>query len=541
MKSSYHQWWQGNQGLLGFGEAELHAALGRISLPVYLPEIEGRMGVTHEGTAIMGEKTPDTDCKGLLGMVPSLLPGQLGDRSFRQDHGLDYAYVVGAMANGITSVDMVQAAGKAGMIGFFGAGGLTPGQVETAIDRIQSENPACPYGFNLIHSPNDPQLEASIADLYLRRGVKRVSASAFLGLTLPLLYYRFKGIHQAPDGSVICPQRVIAKVSRIEVARKFFAPPPEAMLRQLVEQGRLSQQEARLAARMPVAQDMTAEADSGGHTDNRPAMALLPTFLALKDELQAQYGFKMPLRVGLGGGIATPAATAAAFAMGAAYVLTGSINQSCIEADTSEKVRQMLCQTRQADVTMAPAADMFELGAKVQVLKRGTMFAMRGAKLYDLYRTYDAYDDIPEKIRISVEKDILRASFEEAWAQTCGYFQQCDPDQIRRAESEPKHKMALVFRSYLGQASLWAKTGDDRRVIDYQIWCGPAMGSFNAWVKGSFLENPAERTTATIGRNLMYGAAVLTRAHWLRCQGVDAGNPAVVPLTDNEIQRRMSD
>ena len=42
------------------------------------------------------------------------------------------------------------------------------------------------------------------------------------------------------------------------------------MLRELVERGDLTAPEAELAAEMPVAEDITAEADSGGHTDNRP-------------------------------------------------------------------------------------------------------------------------------------------------------------------------------------------------------------------------------------------------------------------------------
>jgi PfaD family protein len=236
------------------------------------------------------------------------------------------------------------------------------------------------------------------------------------------------------------------------------------------------------------------------------------------------FHYTMPLRVGLAGGIATPDSVAAAFAMGAAYVLTGSINQAAVEADTSDSVRQMLEKTQQADVIMAPAADMFELGAKVQVLKRGTMFAMRAAKLYELYRTYDRYEDIPEKVRMMVERDILQAGFEETWEQTRCYFEKCDKDQILRADQQPKHKMALVFRSYLGLASLWAKHGNTDRQIDYQIWCGPAMGAFNTWAKGSFLERVSERYTAVMAMNLMYGAAGLMRCQWLRSQGLDLGS-----------------
>ena len=52
----------------------------------------------------------------------------------------------------------------------------------------------------------------------------------------------------------------------------------------------------------------------------------------------------------------------------------------------------MLSETGQADVTMAPAADMFEMGVKVQVLKRGTMFPFRAGKLYELYTAHDTYE-----------------------------------------------------------------------------------------------------------------------------------------------------
>src|SRR5207248_3055749 len=139
------------------------------------------------------------------------------------------------------------------------------------------------------------------------------------------------------------------KVSRVEVASKFFAPPPDRYVQELVRQGQLTQQQAQLAARVPVAQDLTVEADSGGHTDNRPLITLLPTMLALRDRLQAQHGFEQALRVGAAGGIATPAGVAGAFAKGAAYVLTGSINQACVEAGTSDLVLEMLAQAEQAD------------------------------------------------------------------------------------------------------------------------------------------------------------------------------------------------
>ena len=375
---------------------------------------------------------------------------------FKQAYNLRYAYIAGAMANGITSVEMVEAMGRAGMVGFFGAAGLALDDIETAIDRLQQRLKDIPFGFNLIHSPHDPELESATVDLYLRRGVRLVDASAYLDLTLPLVYFRVKGIHIDQHGNIVCPNKVIAKVSRVEVARKYFSPPPEKLLAQLVYNQMITSNEAQLASSVPVAEDLTAEADSGGHTDNRPAISLLPTMLSLRDELAATYKYHRPPCVGLGGGIATPDSAAAAFAMGAAYVLTGSINQSCVEAGTSETVRLMLAEASQADVTMAPAADMFEMGVKVQVLKRGTMFPLRAAKLYDLYCNYDSLDSIPEKQRAILERDFFRCTIQQEWQQTKNYFARHDPNQIERAEKNPKHKMALVFRSYLGQSSNWA-------------------------------------------------------------------------------------
>jgi hypothetical protein len=80
--------------------------------------------------------------------------------------------------------------------------------------------------------------------------------------------------------------------------------------------------------------------------------------------------------------------------------------------------------------------------------------------------------------------------------------------------------MALVFRWYLGQASRWANSGVEDRRVDYQIWCGPAIGAFNEWVRGSFLEDWRQRRAVPIAGNLLHGACVLGRVAALRNQGV---------------------
>jgi PfaD family protein len=504
----------------------MRTALFDLRQPLYALKHEGK-GTGGIAFAQGGVATLSSDTQGfkgalILAAMPAMRISQLGDPTFCADHGLRFAYMAGAMANGIASTDLVMAAARAGVLGSFGAAGLRVAKIEAAISQLSTElgEGERPYCFNLIHSPNEPAHEMAVVELYLRRHVHLVEAAAFLDLTLPAVLYRVYGIHRDDDGAILTPNRIIAKVSRQEVATKWFSPPPAALLAQLVALGKITEKQATLAARIPMAQDLTAEADSAGHTDNRPALTLLPTMLALRDRLQEQFHYTMPLRVGLGGGIGTPSAAAAAFAMGAAYIVTGSVNQACVESGSSDKVRGMLAQVQQADVIMAPAADMFEMGVKLQVIKRGTMFPMRAAKLFELYRAHASLDEIPASEREALEKTIFREPLEGIWEKTRGFFMEIDPSHVERAERDGKHKMALVFRWYLGLSSRWANAGDAARQMDYQVWCGPAMGAFNEWTKGSFLEVPANRKVGTVAWNLLYGAAVTTRINGLRQQGV---------------------
>jgi trans-AT polyketide synthase, acyltransferase and oxidoreductase domains len=515
--------WRSGQARPAFGADELSALLPRVREPLHIVRdgARGRIGVALGGEIVVSDAVHGGDYP-LMATLPALYPEWMGDRSFCEVHGVRFPYVAGEMANGIATTRLVIAMGRAEMLSFFGAAGLAHERVEQAVDELERElGPDAPWGVNLIHSPNEPELEDRVTDLLIRRGVRRISASAFMDLTPAVVRCAAVGLRIDPSsGRVQRRHYVFAKISRPEVARRFMSPPPEKILRALVAQGLLTKVEAELAARLPVAEDITVEADSGGHTDNQALVALFPTILALRDELTGQYGYERPIRVGAAGGLGTPAAVAAAFALGAAYVLTGSINQAAVESGLSEMGKAMLAEADLSDVIMAPAADMFELGIRVQVLKRGTMFGVRAAKLYEVYRTYDSLEAIPADLRARLEREVLHATFEEIWAETQRFWQRRDPAQAERAETDPKHRMALVFRWYLGRASRWGIDGEASRRTDYQIWCGPAMGSFNRWASGSFLAAPGNRNVVQIARNLIEGAAVLTRAHQVRTYGV---------------------
>ena len=514
--------WQSANAHPAFSPPDVLAALHRVRETSHLVD-DPQRGI---GVALGGEIVPSGATNGvphwpLRASLPPLYPEWLGDRTFGQVHGVRFPYVSGAMANGIATVRLVTAMARAGFLGFFGAAGLSVPRIAEAVNDLrQALGDAPGWGCNLIHSPHEPDVEEATADLYIRAGVARVSAAAYMALTPPIVRFALSGLTQSPDGQVRRSRHVFAKVSRPETARAFLSPAPRAIVDALVARGQLTSDEARLAAHVPVAEDLIVESDSGGHTDNRPLSALLPTLLALRDEIAAEQGYLRPVRLGAAGGIGTPSAAAGAFALGASFVLTGSVNQGCVESGLDEAGRRMLAEAGLADVIMAPAADMFEMGVEVQVLRRGTMFGVRAKKLYELYRAHASLDAIPASERSKVERTMLRASFEDAWESTRAFWSERDPREIARADDDPKHKMALVFRSYLGQSSRWAIAGAPDRRADYQIWCGPAMGAFNRWARGSFLEDPDKRTVVQVARNLMEGAAVVTRAHQLRTCGV---------------------
>ena len=443
----------------------------------------------------------------------------LGSEGFKRAYQTKYAFYAGSMANGISSDSMVIALGRAGYMGSFGSGGLSAKDVEQAVFRIKAALPAGPYLVNLLHTQNDPEHEEKLVAVFLRNAVRAIEASAFIDISPALIRYRAAGLHRDSGGGIRADNRIIAKVSREEVAEKFMSPPDPKVVSALLGKGLISAEQAECSLSVPVADDITAEADSGGHTDNRPLVSLLPMMIAFRDEIQRRFSYRQKIRVGAAGGIGTPPSAAGAFQMGADYIVTGSVNQSCIEAGTSDYVKQTLARVDMADAVMAPSADMFESGAKVQVIKKGTMYPMNAQKLYDLYTKYGSLDEIPEKDKQSLKTRIFRQDLDYIWGLVKEYFSAIDKSQIHRAEANAKHKMALIFRWYLGNSSRWAITDEKDRRMDMQIWCGQSMGAFNKWVKGTDLESPGNRTAAAVSDMIMRGAAAAMQENYSKLAG----------------------
>jgi trans-AT polyketide synthase/acyltransferase/oxidoreductase domain-containing protein len=432
-------------------------------------------------------------------------PLSLGSSAFKKSYNLRYAYLSGGMYHGIASPEMVIKMGKAGMMGFYGAGGLKLSQIETEIQYIQKElSEGQPYGLNFVCNINDPLMEEKTVDLFLRYEVRNIEAAAFLNITPALVKYRAKGLSKDQLENVNICNRIIAKLSRPEVANAFLSPAPEMIVKKLLMENKITWEEADLLKKVPVADDICVEADSGGHTDGGVAYTQMPAMLKLRDEIMDKYKYRQKIRVGAAGGIGTPEAAAAAFVLGADFILTGSINQCTVEAATSDTVKDLLQQINIQDTEYAPAGDMFELGARVQVLKRGVFFPARANKLYTLYCQYGSLNEIDEKTKQQIQEKYFRHSFEQVYEEVKSYY---PAREIEKAEKNLKYKMALIFRWYFGYSTRLALRGDKESVIDFQVHCGPALGAFNQWVKGTPLEDWRKRHVDDIGLSIMNEAA----------------------------------
>jgi trans-AT polyketide synthase/acyltransferase/oxidoreductase domain-containing protein len=421
----------------------------------------------------------------------ALTAERLGSGSFRRDYNVRRAYVAGSIGPGITSADLVIRMGRAGYLGFFGADGLAVSVLDEGLRRIKSSLGAGePFGVSLRSSPDDPEAEMAVVDLCLRHGVRVIEATGFVVPSPALVRYRLKG-------------KVIAKVSRPEVAEAFLNPPPEPVVAELLKAGLISAEEARRAARIPMADDICVDGESPGQADLGGTAILLPLMIRRRDEVCRGLGYGIGVRIGASG-IGTPESAAAAFLLGADFVLAGSIHQCTVEAGTSDEVKEILQTVDVQDTESAPAGDLFELGGRVQVLKKGVLFPARANRLHDLWRHHGSWEEIDAPTRAKIERDCLGRSFESVYEEL---RRNSPAAEIEKAERDARYRMALVFRWYFERSMRLALAGEKGQRANYQVHCGPALGAFNQWVKGTPLEPWRQRHVDAVADRIMEGAA----------------------------------
>lgn len=427
----------------------------------------------------------------------------LGCPTFRKEYNTISTYVAGAMYKGIASKELVIKMACAGHLSFLGTGGMSIPEIENNVQFIQHKlGDNKPYGMNLMCNLMKPDVELDTVQLFIKYKIHTIEASAFFRITKSLVLYRLKGIHVNERNEITIPNRIIAKISRPEMAEAFLSSPPEKLVNELWSENLITSEEKELSRKIIIATDLCVEADSGGHTDQGNPFAILTSIKAVKKTMAAN-PFVEKVRVGVAGGIGTPQSMSAAYILGADFVLTGSINQATVEAGTSDVVKDMLSKIDIQDTTYAPAGDMFEIGAKVQVLKKGVFFPARANKLYELYKNHNSIDEIDSSVIEMLEKKYFKRSISEVWKETETYYKKSNPAELEKAEKTPKHKMGLIFRWYFIHSGRLALQGIEEEKVDFQVHCGPALGAFNQWVKGTALEDWRNRNVDTIANQLI--------------------------------------
>lgn len=432
----------------------------------------------------------------------------LGSTDFKLKYQLKYAYLAGPMYKGISSADFVEKLAKAGMLGFYGAAGIDIKEAEEKIQYLSNAlNNKYSYGVNLVSDILNPEYEEQMVDLLIKYGVHIIQASSYINLSPAIIRYKLNGLKKV-DGKIISTNKIIAKLSRPEIATAFLKPAPIEIVNELLRENKISKEQADLSQQLPVADDICVEADSAGHTDNGIAYTIFPSICRLRDQMAEQYGYADKINIGCAGGIGTPEAIASSIIMGADFIMTGSINQCTVEAATSETVKDMLQNADIQDTEYIPSGDNFEFASKVQVLRKGLLFHVRASKLYEVYKMYDSIEDISPDTKKQIETRYFLKSFDDIYEEIKPKLSAIELDRI---EKNPKYKMSLIFKWYYENGTDAALEGNKEKTVDFMINCSSAMGAFNHYVRNTNLEDWKNRYVDVIGEKLMNDAESLLR------------------------------
>jgi trans-AT polyketide synthase/acyltransferase/oxidoreductase domain-containing protein len=409
----------------------------------------------------------------------------LGSRQFLQDYGVRYAYIAGSMCNGISSTNLVVKMAKAGFLAFLGSHGLTIPKVESLIQSCKCElTPSQQYGINVHYVPSDPIINTQLIELCIKHELSCIEVSGFDHISIDLVKYRVKGLLKE-KGCIISKNKILVKTSQSKTAEIFMQAAPLHILEKLLAEKVISNQQFELAQVIPMADDICVEGHGGWKTEQAVTLTKLPEIIQLRDKYRKSHTQSPKIRIGCCGGLATPQSIAAVFMLGAEFVLTGSINQCTVEAAISEHSKNLLQKCKVDDSSCVPAGDLFESGAKVQVLRKGTFFPARAQKLYDLYRLNDKWDDVEEHVRQQIEKHFFNRSFISIYQEISKQFSQ---SELNEAAHNQKFQMAQVFKWYFQYCKNLAIEGSPQNQQNYQIFNSSALGAFNQLVMGDSLE-----------------------------------------------------
>ncbi|KAA1246069.1 SDR family NAD(P)-dependent oxidoreductase [Aquimarina sp. RZ0] len=431
-------------------------------------------------------------------------PNDLGNKLFQKRYGCKWSYYVGGMYRGIASEELVVKCGNSDILGILGYMRLPFDEVDQILGTLRTKLANKTYGIGFSPSSftgDSTAIDMKFIDLYIKHEVPVLELATHIDVSKEIVYARCKGLRKSGE-KIIRPRLLLGKLSRLELAEKFMSPAPYDILVSLINEGLISEEEAEIAKKIPLCDDIVFEGSSAGYTDQQPVLISLPSFISLRNSMMIKYGYTDQILIGYGGGLGTPSAIAATFMMGADFVLTGSINQCTVESGMSSPAKKLLENANIYDFDLTPHGYALKYGFKIQALNKGTKFVSNSKYLGDIWNRYDSLESIPETIIKQIEK-IFGRTLDEVWDLVIEHKKKTNPDQINEAHKDPKLKMTLVFIWYYAFTQKVTLTGDENYIDHYQIHSGPAMGAFNQFVKGTEYENWQNRHVNEIAELLM--------------------------------------
>lgn len=419
---------------------------------------------------------------------------QIGSRSFMERYHISYAYVAGGMENGISSVDLVSDMSKHNLLSFLGTKNLDTEVIHREIlDLKRTLGDRENYGINIIPTTQ----EEDIVTLCIQNNIRVLECSSYIDVSEQLIRYKAKGIVFSEDGYKL-ENRIMVKLNHPEVLKNFLHPASRQLLEKMCSEQTITRQEAEILEQIPVADDICLISGTPQDSNQIPMYALLPTMRKLKADIIKQYQYIEPVHVGVAGGISTPKAIKTVMLLGADFVLTGSVNQCTVEANTSDLVKDMLEKAQIQDTAIIPMSDFMKFGEKIQILRRGTLFHARAIKLNHLYCSYESLDEMKKETIEYLETRYFK----------CKITDICNKIRLKTEENmeheyNKKTELSKIFQYYYTKSFKKALEGDSKEKADFFIYCSSAMGAFNEAVKGTKLEKWKNRSVHKIAQWLM--------------------------------------
>ncbi|MCO4784209.1 MAG: 1-acyl-sn-glycerol-3-phosphate acyltransferase [Candidatus Cloacimonetes bacterium] len=403
-------------------------------------------------------------------------PKHLGSTGFKKLFGLDYAYFVSGLPSYTHGRGMLQNLFENGMLGFFNLDGLTFNEKEESLNMLNQHD--FRFGVEIHLDDFDEEEDKKLITLLMAQNIKYLLVKSCSKISEPLIRFKSK------EGNLL-----IAKVSHPDQCVALSSGKKDVFSAFLIDGSFVSSQ------------------------DTRSILSLMPSIKSLLNEKN--------IYLGVTGDLGTPDALAAAFAMGADFVSTSSINLLSNDVSGADSYKECIKKVRFQDVSLVSSFESFESGAKTRALNFGTRFVAVSTKIGSWFferRSIDTLEDSEVKY---LEEKVFGSSITQTLLDAKAFFEFRNPSLIEAASNNSRISLAMLIRYYLEMGHLWAIEGNDNKKIDYNIKCGLDLASFNQWRQGTIFEDDQKLSVVQIALNLMMGAQFEARKQFLKSQGIE--------------------